>query len=73
MKDRTSSAKDARGLLRFLDFMPLIFAFGFLVPVIAQGIESLGWDRPLGTTPMVVALLVGGGWGLVAQIRGRWI
>lgn len=73
MKDRTSSAKEARGLLRLLDFMPLIFAFGFLVPVIAQGIESLGWERPLGTTPLVVALFVGGGWGLVAQIRGRWI
>lgn len=73
MKDPTSTAKEARGLLRLLDFMPLIFAFGFLVPVIAQGIESLGWERPLGTTPLVVALLVGGGWGLVAQIRGRWI
>jgi len=66
-------AKETRGLLRFLDFMPLIFAFGFLVPVIAQGIESLGWVRPLGTSPLVIALLAGGGWGLVAQLRGRWI
>ena len=73
MKEPRSTAKEARGLLCFLDFMPLIFAFGFLVPVIAQGIEGLGWVRPLGTTPLVIGLLVGGGWGLVAQIRGRWI
>ena len=72
MKDPTT-AKESRGLLRFLDFMPLIFAFGFLVPVIAQGIEYLGWAQPLGTSSLVIALLGGGGWGLVAQIRGRWI
>ena len=73
MKEPPSAASGPRGLLRLLDFLPLIFGFGFLVPVIAQGIERAGWVPPYGVSPLVIALLVGGGWGLVAQVRGRWI
>ena len=53
--------------------LPLLFAFGFLVPVIAAGLEAMGIDAPLGLSPIALALIVGGGWGLVAQIRGRWV
>ena len=53
--------------------LPLIFAFGFLVPVIAQGMAALGWTPPFGLTVFTFALIIGGGWGLFAQIKGRWI
>lgn len=54
-------------------FLPLIFAFGFVVPVIAQSMAALGWTGPLGLSPLSFALVVGSVWGLIAQIKGRWI
>ncbi|MEP2990572.1 MAG: hypothetical protein ABJN65_08630 [Parasphingorhabdus sp.] len=59
------------GLL--LKLLPLIFAFGFLVPVIIQGTEALGWVPPLGLSVLGFALIIGGGWGLFAQLKGRWL
>ena len=53
--------------------LPLIFAFAFLVPVIAQGMEALGIDAPFGLSSLTFALIVGGAWGLFAQFKGRWI
>lgn len=53
--------------------LPLIFALAFLVPLIDQGIEAAGLAAPLGLTTFAFALIVGGGWGLIAQITGRWI
>jgi len=54
-------------------FGPLLFGFGFLVPLSAQLIEALSWTPPFGLSPIMVGLVIGGGLGLVAQIRGRWI
>lgn len=56
-----------------LKFLPLIFAVGFLVPVIAQGTEAIGWTPPFGLSTLTFALVIGGTWGLIAQIKGRWI
>ncbi len=56
-----------------LYLMPLFFGFGFLVPVIMQGMDAMGWHAPLGLSTLVFALIVGGGWGVLAQIRRRWI
>ena len=53
--------------------LPLIFAFAFLVPVIAQGMEALEIDAPFGLSSLTFALIVGGAWGLFAQLKGRWI
>jgi hypothetical protein len=53
--------------------LPLIFAFAFLVPVIAQGLAALGVTKPLGLSTLTFALIIGGGWGVVAQFTGRWI
>ena len=53
--------------------LPLIFAFAFLVPVVDQGLRTLGWATPLGFSSFTIALIIGGAWGLVAQLRGRWI
>ena len=53
--------------------LPIIFAFAFLVPVIDQGMQALGLAPPFGLTTLTFALIVGGGWGLFAQITGRWL
>ena len=50
-----------------------MFAFGFLAPVINQGMTALDWQAPLGLSTLTFALIVAGIWGLIAQIRGRWI
>ena len=56
-----------------LKFMPLIFAAGFLVPVIAQGTIALGLEPPFGLSALTFAMIIAGAWGLFAQIKGRWI
>lgn len=56
-----------------LSIMPLLFGFGFLVPVMRQAIARIGWTPPLGLSPLVFALLVCGGWAIIAQVRKRWI
>ena len=52
---------------------PMLFALGFLAPVIAQSMDSLGWTAPWGATNIVFGLIVAGTLGLLAQIRGRWV
>ncbi len=54
-------------------FLPLIFAVGFVIPVLAQLILAIGWTAPFGLGPLHFAALTGGGWGVFAQIKGRWI
>ena len=53
--------------------LPLIFAFAFLVPVIDQGMQALEIGAPFGLTTLAFALIVGGAWGLIAQLTGRWV
>jgi ABC-type transport system involved in cytochrome c biogenesis permease subunit len=53
--------------------LPLVFAFAFLVPVIDQGMQALGLAAPMGLTTLTFALVIGAAWGLIAQLRGRWI
>lgn len=53
--------------------LPIIFAFAFLVPVIDQGMQALGFTAPFGLSTLTVALIVGGAWGLFAQVTGRWL
>ncbi len=53
--------------------LPLIFAFGFLVPLIDQGMRAMEITAPFGLSTLTFALIVGGAWGLFAQIKGRWI
>lgn len=60
-------------LKRVFYFGPLIFAIGFLAPLIAQTLTRLGLEPPLGMTPIATGLLVAGALGLAAQIRGRWL
>ncbi|MBV7266024.1 hypothetical protein [Erythrobacter ani] len=53
--------------------LPLAFAFAFLVPVISQGMQALGIAAPFGLSHLAFALIVGGAWGLFAQVTGRWV
>ena len=48
--------------------LPLAFGLGFLAPVVAVVCEALGLPAPL-----AVGLAIGGGWGLIATMTGRWI
>lgn len=52
---------------------PLIFGFGFLAPLSAQIITAASWALPFGLTPLIAGLIIGGGLGLIAQIRGTWV
>lgn len=54
-------------------FGPLLFGLGFLVPLAAQIITLTGWPTPFDLSPLMMGLIIGGGLGLIAQIRGRWI
>ena len=53
--------------------LPLIFAFAFLVPLIDQGMQAVGLAAPFGLSTLTFALLVGGAWGMIAQMTGRWL
>lgn len=53
--------------------LPLLFAFGFLVPVIMQIMQASQINAPFGLTTLTFALITGGGYGVIAQIRGRWL
>lgn len=50
---------------------PLVFGIGFLAPLIAQSLVALQVQTPV--TPLVIGLVLGGLWGLMAQLRGSWL
>ncbi|MBV7258156.1 hypothetical protein [Erythrobacter crassostreae] len=62
-----------RALKLVAALLPIAFAFAFLVPVFDQGMQALGINAPFGLSTLTLAVIIGGGWGLVAQVTGRWI
>lgn len=54
-------------------FGALIFGIGFMAPLIAELIRLSGVTVPLGLSPLVAGLVLGGLFGLVAQLRGSWV
>lgn len=54
-------------------FGPLVFGVGFMAPLFRELIILSGWTVPFGMSPLVAGLLLGGGLGLFAQVRGSWI
>ena len=54
-------------------FGPLIFGLGFMTPLFAELIGRAGVALPFGLTPLIAGLLLGGGLGLFAQLRGSWV
>jgi len=62
-----------QGIKFIAGILPLLFAFAFLVPVIDQGLQAAGVGAPFGLSTLTFALIIGGSWGLFAQVTGRWI
>ncbi|MEO9467684.1 hypothetical protein [Parasphingorhabdus sp.] len=54
-------------------FAPLMWGLGFLAPLTAQIINVAGWTTPMGLSPLAFGCILGGVWGLYAQIRGTWL
>jgi hypothetical protein len=52
---------------------PLWFGMGFLAPVLAALIVTLQVTPPLGLSPLVCGLIVGGFLGVIAMVRGTWL
>ena len=46
--------------------LPLAFGLGFLAPIVAVLCDMLGLPAPV-----IVGLVIGGGWGLIATVTGR--
>ena len=57
--------------IRYL-FYPLAFGLGFFAPLIAQILDATGFDLA-GINNLFIGLVVGGLWGLMAQLRGSWV
>ncbi len=60
-------------LKHVLAWMPFFFGIGFIAPLIAQ--VMVRWDvpAPFGISPIAFGLIIGASWGLIANIRGRWL
>ena len=53
---------------------PVLFGVGFLAPLTAQSLEALSLGAPFGMSPLVFGLILGGGAGLSAKLRGGlWV
>jgi hypothetical protein len=63
----------AVALRKLFAIMPFLFGIGFIAPLTAQIMDRWKIDAPLGLSPIVFGLLFGGAWGLIANIRGRWL
>jgi hypothetical protein len=53
--------------------MPFLFGIGFIAPLTAELMALAGIEGPLGLPRIACGLLVGGGWGLYATIKGSWL
>lgn len=60
-------------LRKILAIMPFLFGLGFIAPLTAQIMTAWNIAAPFGLSPIVFGVLFGGSWGLIANIRGRWL
>jgi hypothetical protein len=58
---------------KLFSVMPFLFGIGFIAPLIAQLMAYWGIGGPLGVSRIAFGLLIGGAWGLYANLKGRWI
>ena len=63
----------ANVLKQVLAWMPFFFGIGFIAPLIAQLMVLWDIPAPFGISRIAFGLIIGGTWGLVANIRGRWL
>ncbi len=57
----------------FFTWKPLIFAFGILMPLVAQALIALKAPLPENVPPLLAGFGVAALWGGFAQWKGRWI
>lgn len=62
-----------RLLALLLRGMPLIFGIGFIAPLITQLIERAIPGAAQAGWPLLVGLAIGGTWGAIANLKGRWL
>ena len=53
---------------RLFDFGPMLFAVGFLTPLIAQIIERMDWTVPWGLSPYLFGFIVAGTLGVMGAL-----
>ena len=58
---------------KLFEVMPFLFGIGFIAPLIAQVMASAQIAAPFGMSRIAFGLAIGGTWGLIANIRGRWL
>ena len=56
-----------------LQGMPLLFGLGFIAPLIAQLLERTVPGAAQAQWPLLTGLAIGGSWGALANLRGRWL
>ena len=59
-------------LKQVLAWMPVFFGIGFIAPLIAQVMVQWDVPAPFNISRIAFGLIIGGGWGLIANVRGRW-
>jgi hypothetical protein len=62
-----------RLLTLLLQGMPLIFGFGFIAPLTTQLLERALPEAAGAQWPLLAGLAIGGAWGAIANLRGRWL
>ena len=60
-------------LKKVMSVMPFLFGIGFIAPLIDQTMAAWDIAGPFGMDRLAFALALGGTWGLVANLRGRWL
>ncbi len=63
----------AAAVRKLFAIMPFLFGLGFIAPLTAQLMAMWEMEAPFGLSRIAFGLLFGGTWGLVANIRGRWV
>ena len=59
-------------LKQVLAWMPFFFGIGFIAPLIAQVMVQWDVPAPFNISRIAFGLIIGGGCGLIANVRGRW-
>ena len=58
---------------KLFSVMPFLFGIGFIAPLTAELMAWAGIAGPLGISRIGFGLLLGGAWGLYANLKGRWL
>ena len=53
--------------------MPFVFGIGFIAPLITQLLERTLPAAAQAQWPLLVGLAIGGTWGAIANVTGRWL